>query len=350
MISPREKLGCLCLLALLLCPPSAAGVPDPSAAAPPVPPQVAVPDTVTQGSATAQPLPALPDAPLAEVMVEGKEPRFVAPTRRDRIGRIWAPVMIDGKGPFRLVLDTGANHSALTAASARTLGAPNATAATVVTGLTGSAVVPTISVSSMEVGDLLLGPTTLPVVADVFGGAQGVLGREGFASKRIFADFAHDKLVIARSHDQRAGVGFSVVRLHEMEGGLLIADARVGGIRCKAVIDTGSQESVGNPALRTALIRHPPRRPPHAEVMGVTLEVQTGDYLQAPNIEIGDLIVRGAHITFGDMYLFEHWKLTDRPVLLLGMDVLGHLDVLIIDYHMHEMQIRLAHDRFPTPD
>jgi predicted aspartyl protease len=311
---------------------------------------VAVPDTVTPGSATAQPLPALPDAPLAEVMVEGKEPRFVAPTRLDRIGRIWAPVMIDGKGPFRLVLDTGANHSALTAASARKLGAPSANAATVVTGLTGSAVVPTISVSSMEVGDLLMGPTTLPVVADVFGGAQGVLGNEGFASKRIFADFAHDKLVIARSHDQRAGVGFSVVRLHEMAGGLLIAEARVGGIRCKAVIDTGSQESVGNPALRTALIRHPPRRPPRAEVMGVTLEVQTGEYLQAPNIEIGDLIVRGAHLTFGDMYLFEHWKLADQPVLLLGMDVLGHLDVLIIDYHMHEMQIRLAHDRLPTPD
>ena len=287
---------------------------------------------------------------MSEVTVEGKEPRYVAPTQRDRIGRIWAPVMIDGKGPFRLVLDTGANHSAVTAASARALGAPNVNAATVVTGLTGSAVVPTIAVSSMEVGDLLFGPTTLPVVADVFGGAQGVLGSEGFASKRIFADFAHDKLVIAHSHDQRAGVGFSVVRLHEIEGGLLIADARVGGIRCKAVIDTGSQESVGNPALRTALIHHPPRRPAQAEVMGVTLEVQTGDYLAAPNIEIGDLVVRGAHITFGDMYLFEHWKLTDKPVLLLGMDVLGRLDVLIIDYHMHEMQIRLAHDRFPAPD
>jgi hypothetical protein len=282
--------------------------------------------------------------------VQGQEPRFVAPTRRDRIGRIWAPVMIDGKGPFRLVLDTGANHSALTAASALTLGAPNANAATVVTGLTGSAVVPTIAVSSMEVGDLLMGPTTLPVVADVFGGAQGVLGNEGLESKRIFADFAHDKLIIAHSHNERAGVGFSVVRLHEIEGGLLIAEARIGGIRCKAVIDTGSQESVGNRALRTALIRHPPPRPPHTDVMGVTLEVQTGDYLAAPNIEIGDLVVRGAHITFGDMYLFEHWKLTGTPVLLLGMDVLGNLDVLIIDYQMREMQLRLAHDHFPTPD
>ena len=44
------------------------------------------------------------------------------PTRRDRIGRIWAPVEINGQGPFRLVLATGASHSALTPRLARTLG------------------------------------------------------------------------------------------------------------------------------------------------------------------------------------------------------------------------------------
>jgi len=48
-----------------------------------------------------------------------------------------------------------------------------------VTGFTGSAVVPTIHVGRLEVGDLLLGPADLPVLADVFGGAQGVLGIEG---------------------------------------------------------------------------------------------------------------------------------------------------------------------------
>ncbi|MGH8223690.1 MAG: peptidase A2A, partial [Woeseiaceae bacterium] len=45
---------------------------------------------------------------LEELAVTAPEPRFVAPTRRDKIGRIWAPVLINGQGPFRLVLDTGA--------------------------------------------------------------------------------------------------------------------------------------------------------------------------------------------------------------------------------------------------
>ena len=50
--------------------------------------------------------------------------------------------------------------------------------------------------------------------------------------------------------------------------------------------------------------------------------------------------MRGAHITFGDMYLFQHWKLTAEPTLTLGMDLLGSFDVLVIDYTRHELQIR----------
>ena len=60
--------------------------------------------------------------PLSDIVVEAPEPRFVAPTRRDRIGRIWAPVLINGKGPFSLVLDTGANRSAVNANVAQILG------------------------------------------------------------------------------------------------------------------------------------------------------------------------------------------------------------------------------------
>jgi predicted aspartyl protease len=289
----------------------------------------------------------LAEPPLSEIVVEAPEPRFVAKTTRDRIGRIWAPVLIDGKGPFRLVLDTGANHSAVIPSTAAVLGSPGAATATVVTGFTGSAVVPTIAVSRMEVGDLLLGPTTLPVVADVFGGAQGVLGNEGLAGKRIFADFMHDRLEISSSHGDPPHIGFSVVPLKVVEGGLLLADLRVGGIRCKAIIDTGAQGTVGNLPLREALMRHPPRESKRAQIIGVTLDVQSGDNVPAPQIEMGGLTINGVHITFGDMYLFQHWHMTEKPVLLLGMDLLGSFDTLIIDYRMHELQIRLTRGQLP---
>ena len=271
--------------------------------------------------------------------MEAPEPKYVAPTLRDRIGRIWAPVLINGKGPFRLVLDTGASHSAIISHVADSLGV-SAQSDIIVRGVTGSAVVPAVHVDRMEVGALLIEPTTLPIVADVFGGAEGVLGREGMPDKRIFADFGRDVLVISRSHRERAAAGFNVVPLRAANGGLLAAQVLVGSIRTNAIIDTGGQQTVGNMALRNALMKHPPKDAISEDIIGVTLDLQRGNTITAPPISMGTLKLRQVRVTFADMFLFEHLKLTREPTLLLGMDVLGSFDVLIIDYRMREMQVR----------
>jgi predicted aspartyl protease len=309
-----------CLLGVLLSSPAA---PAATEGAPNPPPPQTLPTPAEQ---------------LQEVIVQTTEPRFVAPTRRDSIGRIWAPVLIDGKGPYRLVVDTGATSSAITERAALSLG-NTALNSTRVTGFTGSAVVPTIHVNSLEVGELLIGPSELPVLADVFGGAQGVLGYEGLSNKRIYADFGRDRLEISRSRGEPARFDFEVVPL-TLQNGLLIADVRVGWVHCRAIIDTGAQATVGNLALRDALMSNPQSRLSQDEVIGVTLDVQKGDDLPAPNITMGKLHIQGARITFGDMYLFRHWNYTNTPTLALGMDLLGSFDTLIIDYNRRELQIR----------
>jgi len=299
----------------------------------------------TSASATAAPA----DTPtaeaedgLSEVIIEAPEPVYVAPTLRDRIGRIWAPVRIDGKGPFRLVLDTGASHSAITSRIANRIDdATVQTVSVMLHGVTGSAVVPALKVRSMEVGDMLIQPTTLPIVADAFGGAEGVLGREGLMDKRIFADFGADKLTIARSHGQRAPHGYKVVHLTLTGAGLLAADVRIGGVKTRAIIDTGGQQTVGNNALMDALMRRVPRDALDEQIIGVTLDQQVGKYIRVPPITLGDLRLNNVHVAFGDMALFQHWQYDRTPTLLIGMDVLGLFDKLIIDYKMREMQVRL---------
>ena len=321
--------------------PTSAAAATGTAAPAPTPAPPAAPTPAAPAAATpAQGLPT-PAEQLEEVIVQTTEPRYVSPTRRDRIGRIWAPVLIDGKGPYRLVLDTGASRSAITYRVAQSLGGtPMEASTTQVTGFTGTAIVPTLHVSSLEVGDLLIGASDLPVLHDVFGGAQGVLGIEGLENKRIYADFTRDRLEISFSHGERARNGFVVVPLTQTPSGLLIANVRVGNIRAKAIVDTGAQGTVGNLALRHALMRVPPRNAAKEEIVGVTLDVQTGDNLLAPDIDFGNMQVKGAHVTFGDMYLFQHWNLTKEPTLTLGIDLLGSFDVLVIDYNRHEMQIR----------
>jgi predicted aspartyl protease len=295
------------------------------------------PDAVSSQAATS---PA--DSALSEVVIQAPEPIYAAPTLRDRIGRIWAPVLINGRGPYRLVLDTGATHSAIVPQVVRSLGIPVATNRIVkVTGVTGTAMVPSIAVDRLEVGDLSMDATMLPIVADVFGGAQGVLGTEGLSDKRILIDFGRDKVKIARSRGDLEKHGFTTLPLRQLHEHLLALDVRVGGVRAKAIIDTGAQVSIGNNALRTALARHGARNVTHEEIEGVTLDVARGEMMEAPSIEVGALRFNGVYVTYGDMYIFDRWQLGSEPTLVLGMDVLGTVDVLVIDYRLHELQIRL---------
>ena len=279
---------------------------------------------------------------LADIIVEAREPRFVAPTRRDQIGRIWAPVLINGRGPFRLVLDTGASHSAVTAMVALALAIPtDQSPAVTLHGVTGSAIVPTIHVDTLSVGDVAVDSPLLPIVPDAMGGAQGVLGYEGLANKRIYIDFRHDRITITYSHEERTGFDFTRVPFRSLRGQLIVVDATVGSVRAKAIIDTGGQTTIGNLALRDALHRAGGRgRGRPDQIIGATMVAEDGEIIATPPIQLGPIKMLDPGVTFADLYIFKQWKLTEEPAIVIGMDALGVLDTLIIDYRQHELQVR----------
>ena len=317
----------LCAVAIV-----AAAGPARPADAPAVPPSLALPE------------PAPPVAGVVpDVVVEAPEPRYVAPTRRDRIGRIWAPVLINDQGPFRLVLDTGANRSAVNASVAAALGIPLVNQEPLVLrGVTGTRTVPSIPIDSLVIGDLELRSKRLAIVIDALGGAEGVLGTEGLQDKRIFIDFLHDKISIFRSHSEHPPPGFVIIPIKLVGGLLLVADVKVGRVHAKAIIDTGGQATIANTAFRDAIVREVRQTETKPdEITGATLDVQKGERLATPPIEIGTLELRHVHITVGDLYIFQHWRMTSEPTILIGMDVLGLLDTLIIDYKRRELQARM---------
>lgn len=280
---------------------------------------------------------------LAEIMVEAREPRFVAPTRRDQIGRIWAPVFINGRGPFRLVLDTGASHSGVTAMVALALGIPTDQSPPVtLRGVTGFATVPTIHVDTLSVGDVAVDSPMLPIVPDAMGGAEGILGFEGLSNKRIFIDFRHDQITIAYSRGEKAARDFTRIPFRSLHGQLIVVDAMIGEVRTKAIIDTGGQTTIANLALRDALARrNAAKKGRPDQIVGATMAVESGEIIATPAIEIGSIKLLDPGVTFGDLYIFKQWKLTREPAILIGMDALGVLDALIIDYRQHELQLRL---------
>jgi predicted aspartyl protease len=305
---------------------------DPPAVTPPIP-------------ASVSPLPATPaaptTAPVEEVLVTAPEPRYVAPTTRDRIGRIWAPVLINGEGPYRLVLDTGASNSALTRRVAEEVALPIKENAARLRGVTGATMVATAKVATLEVGELLVENTTVPLVADAFGGAEGVLGGEGLEDKRIVIEFRKDRISVARSRRQAPLPGYSVLPFkYSRERGMRI-EVLVGSIKTVAMIDTGAQVTIGNLALREAVARRRGEGEVFEDsIIGVTEDVQKAASMKIPGIVAGQLIVRNISISFSDLYIFEHWRLNSRPAMLVGMDVLGLLDTLIIDYRRNELHLK----------
>jgi Aspartyl protease len=297
-------------------------------------PQLPAPVVAPPASA----VPATTDLP--EVVVSTPEPRYVAPTLHDRIGRIWAPVYLNGLGPFRLVLDTGANRSAIIPRVVEALGnkvtkGPDAR----LRGVTGTAVVPTVKVDTMELGELILAPVILPVVPDVFGGADGVIGSEGLGGKRIVIDFRHDSITVKRSHREPPDFGFVTLPMKLLRDHLLVTEIFIGRVRAKAILDTGAPDSLGNQALLTALKRSA-KDEPTSEIVGVTLDIEHGNRVRMPRIQLQSIMISGATVTFSDVYIFRHWGLTNEPAILLGMDVLGVVDKIIIDYLTHELHVR----------
>ena len=276
---------------------------------------------------------------LEEIVVAAPEPRYVAPTLRDRIGRVWAPVYINGQGPFRLVLDTGATGSAVIQSVATRIGAPVTPGALRLVGATGSSIVSAVHVDSIEVGDLWLGKRNLAIVEDVFGGAEGVLGADGFSDKRIVIDFKNDEISIRHSRGARVAAGFSRVPVKMRDGHLPMFDVKLAGVRTKAMLDTGAQATIGNNSLREALARKK-RGGVTSDVIGVTLDVQQGEIFNTPPVTIADVTIYGMRVTFGDIHIFDKWKLTDEPALLIGMDVIGLLESLVIDYKRKELHLR----------
>ena len=283
------------------------------------------------------PLPADP-----EIVVTAPEPKYVAPTLRDRIGRIWAPVFIEGQGPLKLVLDTGATTVALTHEAAELLALPlDRSRNVLLRGTTGSSMVPLVAIRAMEIGDFLAENQRAILVEDAFGGADGVLATRLLRDRRIHVEFRKDRIEITRSRGQPAPPGFTTIPVKFATRQVPWVEAWIGPIKAKAVIDTGAQQTIGNLALQAALSEARRRTLDMRSegVIGVTGDTQEGVSAGVPTIRLGNVRINNARINFVDLHIFDHWRMLDEPALLIGMDVIGVLDTFILDYRRRELQL-----------
>jgi predicted aspartyl protease len=276
-----------------------------------------------------------PLAPLrACEPLERGAPAVAAATGRDTAGRAVAAININGQGPFRFIIDTGANRSVLSKALAARLGLA-ASGEDVVHSIDGAERATLVNVESLSFGALPLSRGATPVLdSPMLDGEHGLLGVDGMAGRLLHVDFTNHCVEIYESPAQLPMQGWLSVPARLRFGTMLTVHGEIQGVGVNVLIDTGSNISLGNQRFRDALrgvaARSVEYRGDRAFTFGRPIVLEQSVW--TPTLRLGHTIVDGVNAYIGDFHIFDVWGLQGEPTLLIGMDVLARSREMAIDY------------------
>lgn len=254
---------------------------------------------------------------------------------RDAYARMTVPVTVGTAagatlGPFKFLIDTGAERTvvARSVANAAQL-VPNGKGMLV--GVAGLREVDLVTVETITMGKRSLFALNTPVLDANAIGADGIIGLDGLQGQRVLLDFDTNRLAVGDARSLGGDRGYEIiVRARRKGGQLIMTDAVIDGIRTEIVVDTGSDTSIGNPALERALARS--HQEATVQLMSVTGQNATASVGLAKTLKLGELTLNNTLIAFTDAPPFDRLGLRKRPALLLGMAQLRLFHRVAIDF------------------
>lgn len=260
--------------------------------------------------------------------------------------RLTVPVRLSGSGPYRFLVDTGADRTAISRELAGRLGLARGDNASLVS-VSGVSTVSTANVPNLEFARRPMEIRNAPLLDSTDMGADGILGVDSLRSTRVVFDFQGQTMSIVPSaapdfHDEP---GTIVVRTKRSHGRLVVTNASANGGRLTVVLDTGAQVSIGNEALRRQLAgRELVDKAEKIELLSVTGDTISGDYTILRHLEIGGLTLGNVAIVFADARTFKQLNLDRKPALLLGMNAIGAFKKVSIDFVSRKFRVVLPEE------
>ena len=250
---------------------------------------------------------------------------------QERYRRMTVPVTIGSEGPFRFMLDTGAQATVVSRALADRL-ALNDRKPAILVGMASRREVETTPIEDVGLGSRSFYIRTAPVVEGVnIGGADGILGLDSLQDQRVLIDFVNERISVADAEELGGNRGYEIiVKARERLGQLIITEARLDGIRVAVVVDTGAQGSIGNPALERRFRRN--RHVGETELTDINGVVMGGMVKLGSELHIGRARLENIPILFADSPTFHALGLGDEPALILGMTELKLFRRVAIDF------------------
>jgi len=256
------------------------------------------------------------------------------------------PVTIGGAGPYRFIVDTGAQRTVISRELAGTLGlAPGPDVR--LTAMTGAANVGTVVIPMISVSTIGSMRIEAPSLESRNLGAAGMLGIDTLQIITLSIDFDRQIMAVTPSAVRKRRVegapGDIVVHAKNLYGQLIVTDARYRGQRVRVILDTGSAITMGNLALQKRVARRNKNVHP-VHLIGVTGESMEVNYTQIDQFDVAGATIANLPVAFADAEPFRHFGLTDRPALLLGMDVLRLFRLVRIDFPNREIRLSVRRD------
>lgn len=262
--------------------------------------------------------------------------------RKDTAGRPVALININGQGPFRFIIDTGANRSVLSKALAARLGLVFS-GEDVVHSIEGSELASLVKLESLSFGSLHLSQGDTPVLdSPMLDGEQGLLGVDGMAGRLLHIDFAKRCVAIYGSAAQMSMQGWLSAPAQMRFGTMMLVEGEIAGVRVNVLIDTGSDISLANEKFRDSLRIVAARTIEYHGGRAFTFgrPIVLDQNVWTPALRLGRTVVNGVNAYIGNFHIFDVWGLQDEPTLLIGMDVLARSREMAIDYEKGVVHFR----------
>jgi predicted aspartyl protease len=274
-----------------------------------------------------------PDAPDEDALLAGA---------RDAFDHMTVPVTINGQGPFPFMVDTGANISCVAQRVAKALGLPMEPPRHVHT-VVGVRAQPLAHVGELRVGDLKRRDLSVLALAIDDPKLCGVLAVDWLQNQRLTLDFIRNSLEFAPSRHEFTRPGRVVVAARRRQGQLTIVEAELGERPVSALIDSGSEASLCNSALRRMLDRigAPQLRPHLVRMVTILGEAFAGEMIYLPFLRLGGLQLGNVPVVQSDSHVFEIWGVADEPAVLLGMDLLRQFRAVSLDFGRSQVRFDL---------
>jgi predicted aspartyl protease len=269
--------------------------------------------------------------------------------------RLTTAVRINGAGPYRFLVDSGAERSLMAAEIAAQLALPHGNAV-MIEGIVRGQQGVLVEIESLRMGSLVCPALEVPVLPRAMLGVDGYLGLDVLDRHRVILDFRADTISVTRPQgffaawfEARDEV---IVRTLGNSGRLRASNCMVNGVRAAAFIDTGAEVSVINPALYAALQAHAPTGAMvggNVELSGVTGGIVVGLAVNVNEIVLGELHLVYTPMVVAPLEVFDVWGLSAQPALLFGMDCLRRFRRVTIDYGREELRFEVASAALAQP-